>query len=246
MEATVKPRLHPLLTAAAISVTVFSAVGVGALTGVLPTTRGSIYDSAPVSVIAPAPQAASQAAIQAPAAQSTAVMPAAPATSPVHKPAKKVVARPATSYPSGPVAYNDYNHDPRLAQAPATTPPPRPVEAPRPVVPAGTFGVVESVREVSQPAAKSNGLGPIAGGIAGAVLGNQVGHGMGKNIATVLGAAGGAYAGREIEQHARAEKHWETTVRLDDGSSRTVSSSTAPIWQSGNRVRLVDGRLLPV
>jgi outer membrane lipoprotein SlyB len=69
---------------------------------------------------------------------------------------------------------------------------------------------------------------------------------MGKNIATVLGAAGGAYAGKEIETRSRAEKHWETTVRLDDGSYRTVSSPTAPIWQSGNRVRLVDGRLLPV
>ena len=33
MENTRTTRLHPLLTAAAISVTVFSAVGVGALTG---------------------------------------------------------------------------------------------------------------------------------------------------------------------------------------------------------------------
>src|SRR6185503_10719509 len=36
-----KARLHPLLTAAAISVTVFSAVGVGALTGLIPTSFGS-------------------------------------------------------------------------------------------------------------------------------------------------------------------------------------------------------------
>jgi outer membrane lipoprotein SlyB len=244
MEATVKPRLHPLLTAAAISVTVFSAVGVGALTGVLPMSRGSVQDTTPAPLSAAAP--ASQAPVQASAPEVAPAMPAARASSPTPKPAKKAVARAAPPHAPAPVAYNDFGQDPRLAQASATTPPPPPVEAPRPVIPAGTFGVVESVREVSQPAEKSNGIGPIAGGIAGAVLGNQVGHGMGKNIATVLGAAGGAYAGREIEQRARAEKHWETTVRLDDGSYRTVSSSTAPIWQSGNRVRLVEGKLQPV
>jgi outer membrane lipoprotein SlyB len=239
MEATLKPRLHPLLTAAAISVTVFSAVGVGALTGVLPTSRGSVQEQSP----APVSVQAAQAPVQAAAPEVAPAMPAARASSPTPKPVKKVAARPHTP---APVAYNEYGQEPRVAQAPATTPPPPPVEAPRPVVPAGTFGVVQSVREVSQPAETSNGIGPIAGGIAGAVLGNQVGHGMGKNIATVLGAAGGAYAGKEIEKRARAEKHWETTVRLEDGSSRTVSSSAAPIWQPGSRVRLVDGQLQPV
>ena len=38
METT---RLHPLLTAAAISITVFSAVGVAALTGLVPASIGS-------------------------------------------------------------------------------------------------------------------------------------------------------------------------------------------------------------
>jgi outer membrane lipoprotein SlyB len=240
MEATLKPRLHPLLTAAAISVTVFSAVGVGALTGVLPTSRGSVQETAPAALTTAA--ATPQAPVQALAPEAAPAMPAARASSPSPKP-KKVAARP---HAPAPVAYSEYGQEPRVAQAPATTPPPPPVEAPRPVVPAGTYGVVESVREVSQPAEKSNGIGPIAGGIAGAVLGNQVGHGMGKNIATVLGAAGGAYAGKEIEKRARAEKHWETTVRLEDGSARTVSSSAAPIWQPGNRVRLVDGQLQPV
>jgi outer membrane lipoprotein SlyB len=77
------------------------------------------------------------------------------------------------------------------------------------------------------------------------VLGNQVGHGMGKNIATVLGAAGGAYAGKEIEQKQRATKSWEITVRLDDGSYKTIESSTAPFWHGGERVRLVNGALQP-
>jgi outer membrane lipoprotein SlyB len=118
------------------------------------------------------------------------------------------------------------------------------VEAPRPV-PAGILGVVESVREVSTPAKESNGVGPIAGGIAGAVLGNQVGHGMGRNIATVLGAAAGAFGGKEIEKQVRATKQWEITVRLDDGSYRTVTSPSQPFWHGGERVRMLDGRLTP-
>ena len=36
-----KTRLHPLLTVAAVSLTVFSAIGIAALTGVLPHSSGS-------------------------------------------------------------------------------------------------------------------------------------------------------------------------------------------------------------
>ena len=238
MEATAKPRLHPLLTAAAISVTVFSAVGVGALTGFLPTSHSTTQESAPVSA-APVSQPAPQAALS----ETAPAMPAAPAATPAPKPVKKHVARAPAPKPAEPVA--PVQEAPQIAQANVPPPPPpAPIEAQRPVVPAGTFGVVQSVKEVSTPA-KSNGVGPIAGGIAGAVLGNQVGHGMGKNIATVLGAAGGAFAGKEIEQQARATKSWEIAVRLDDGSYRTVSTNSAPIWHGGERVRLVDGRLQP-
>src|SRR2546422_4613396 len=44
----ISPRLHPLLTAAAISVTVFSAAGVAALTGLLPHSSGTMKDAEPV------------------------------------------------------------------------------------------------------------------------------------------------------------------------------------------------------
>ena len=105
--------------------------------------------------------------------------------------------------------------------------------------------MVESVKEVSQPAEKSNGAGPIIGGIAGAVLGHQVGQGTGRTIATVLGAAGGALGGKEIEKKVRATKHWEVVVRLDDGTYRTLTSDVAPYWHGGERVRLLDGKLTP-
>ncbi|HEY9545360.1 MAG TPA: glycine zipper 2TM domain-containing protein [Solimonas sp.] len=40
--------------------------------------------------------------------------------------------------------------------------------------------------------------GTILGGVAGGVLGHQIGGGHGKDVATVAGAAGGAYAGNRI------------------------------------------------
>jgi outer membrane lipoprotein SlyB len=61
----------------------------------------------------------------------------------------------------------------------------------------------------------------------------------------VLGAAGGAFAGRAVEQQARGTTHWEVDVRRDDGAAETVRSDVAPSYQPGQRVRLIDGKLQP-
>ena len=58
--------------------------------------------------------------------------------------------------------------------------------------------------------------------------------------------AGGALAGNRIEKDATATKQWEVSVRLDDGSTRTLSSDVLPYWHAGDRVRFLDGRLQPV
>ena len=182
-------RLHPLLTAAAISVTVFSAVGVAAVTGLIPSSIGSHKQDTPVqessALQAPAAEVAQQAepVIEQPAPQ------AAPKPAP-----KKPVAHKSTPKPAAPVAYNDYGTPPPYAQAPAA-----PVATPRPVVQPGTLATVQAVREVKDKG-DATALGPIAGGIAGAVLGNQIGKGHGsQKVITVLGAAGGAFAGRAVE-----------------------------------------------
>ena len=238
-------RLHPLLTAAAISVTVFSAVGVASLTGLIPHSLGSQkQESAPqeqVSLQAPAEVAKpAEPAKEQPAPQPAAQPAPQAAPKPVHK---KPVARASTPKPAAPVAYNDYGTPPPpppYAQAPAV-----PVETPRPVVQPGALATVQAVREVKDKG-DATALGPIAGGIAGAVLGNQIGQGHGsKKVITVLGAAGGAFAGRAIEQQARGTAHWEIDVRRDDGAAETVRSDVAPSYQPGQRVRLIDGRLQP-
>jgi uncharacterized protein YcfJ len=53
--------------------------------------------------------------------------------------------------------------------------------------------------------------GTVLGGVAGGVLGHQIGGGKGKTLATVAGAAGGAYAGNQV-QKTMQEKDVETTT----------------------------------
>jgi outer membrane lipoprotein SlyB len=101
-------------------------------------------------------------------------------------------------------------------------------------------GTVESVREVSTRG-DSNGLGAAGGAVVGGLLGNQVGGGHGKQAMTVVGAIGGALAGNQIEKRARATLSYETTVRMNNGSSRTVGQDTQPVWRDGDHVRVVDG-----
>jgi outer membrane lipoprotein SlyB len=233
-------RLHPLLSAAAISVIVLSAAGVGALTGVLPHSVSSqkISEAAATPAAAPALPAA------------TPVAPAAPAVAPASepRPVKKQVIR--TSAPAAPKKATpvveparDFEDDDfwRASKTSrAATPKPDAVAAPK----CTNCGTVEAVREIEQKG-DGTGFGAVAGGVAGAVVGRQFGNGSGRTIMTILGAAGGAYAGHEIEKKARSTKRWEVSVRLDDGSYRTVSLDTQPAWRSGDRVRYVNGALEP-
>jgi len=105
-------------------------------------------------------------------------------------------------------------------------------------------GVVEAVREVDVKG-QGTGLGAVAGGVLGGVIGHQMGSGRGNTAMTVLGAAGGALAGNEVEKKARASQHWDVTVRLDHGGTRTISVPSQPMWRAGDRVRIVNDAIQP-
>jgi len=120
------------------------------------------------------------------------------------------------------------------APAPATSPP---VTQSAPVC--ADCGTVSGIREVERKG-EGTGLGAIGGAVIGGVLGNQIGRGKGKTIATVGGAAGGAYAGHQIEKSARSTKTWNVTIRMDNGTDRTIALDTAPALAVGDKVR-VDG-----
>jgi len=78
------------------------------------------------------------------------------------------------------------------------------------------------------------------------VLGNAIGggHGAGNAVLTIGGAAGGAFAGDAIEGHMKKHTAWKVTVRLEDGTTRTLQQSTQPPFAVGDRVRIVDGKTI--
>lgn len=129
-----------------------------------------------------------------------------------------------------------------VAQAPAP--------APRPVV-CADCGTVEAVTPVQRQGQVNGvavgnttvGLGTVAGGVIGGLLGNQVGGGNGKTAMTVLGAAGGAFAGNKIEQNMKKVTVYQVRVRMNDGSTRNVEvSSSVPVGSKviveGNNLRM--------
>ncbi len=69
-------------------------------------------------------------------------------------------------------------------------------------------GTVESVRSVEQ-AAEGSGLGMIAGGL----LGPQAGQGRGNTAATIVGAAGGAYGGHQVEKNVKKGTRYDVKLR---------------------------------
>ena len=222
MDTNIK-RLHPLLLLAAVSLTVFSAVGIAALTGLIPHSKGSVTaDAPPLTVQAPA-------VTQVEPVQSAPVAP---------RPVKKHVARAASPKPVETVAVPGFGEPAPapIAQAPQAV-------EPKPVVKPGLLGTVVAVREVEQKG-EGKGVGAVGGGLAGAVLGHNIGDH--NKLLTVLGAAGGAFVGNQIEKQARATKHWDLTVRYDDGTTQTFASEAQPFWHQGDRVRLYEGKLQPV
>ncbi len=213
-----KPRLHPLVATAAVAVTVLSLTGIAAITGVLPTGKAASGEqttaAAPVVAVPPAPTSEQKIA----AVEPKAVEKSTP--KPVAKVAPKPAAKPA------PV---------EIAQAPVYAPPAPP--------PCTNCGVVDNIREITQ-AGEGSGLGAVAGGVVGAILGHQVGGGTGKKLATVAGAAGGAYAGHQIEKSQKKTTRYEVSVRMNDGSNRSVMMDMVPGWQVGEHVRIENGALV--
>jgi outer membrane lipoprotein SlyB len=244
-----KSRLHPLVAAAAASVVLVSLVGVAAITGVLPTSHGSVpaEGSAASPVATVSMPAAPQISVATPAqvnkltedkvVQEEAPKPVRKAAKPVYKPAPPVA---SSSYPQYSQSGGNYP-----APVQSSTPNYGYAPAPAPVAQAPichSCGRVESVQAI-QTATKPSGLGVVAGGVLGGLLGNQVGNGNGRTLATVAGAVGGGFAGNEVEKRTHTATSYRVHVRMEDGSIRTFPQSGSDGWRVGDRVRVVNGAL---
>lgn len=215
-------RPHPLILAAAGSLLVFGAAGTAAVLGWLPGSPSRADE--PVAVAAAPAPAAAPAAVPVPP-QPMAAKPAA--ARPAPKPAPQV------EPPRAPVAV-------ARAEPQAMEPPPVPVRVAEPVRTVCTdCGTVAAVNEVDLPSNRDPGLGAVLGGVAGGAAGSQIGGGKGRYVGAVLGAVGGAVAGHQIEKRVRTEKAYEVVIRLDDGTTRTITQPQPPAWRAGDRVRVI-------
>ncbi len=202
----------PIVKIAAGAVIVLCAVGVGAITGLLPGVS-SKEKSAP--------------AIESPAATTN----VGTGTSDMTPPAKQAVAKPVAKEHAKAQA-------PRVKHV-AAAEPVKPVNvAPPPIC--HECGVVESVNSV-EVKGESSGAGAVVGGVAGVVVGNQIGQKKGRTLAKIAGALGGAYLGNEIEKNAKKTVQYQVAVRMDDGTQRTITQASDGGLTAGSRVKIIDG-----
>lgn len=101
-------------------------------------------------------------------------------------------------------------------------------------------GVVESIR-MTEIRGQGSGLGAVTGGVVGGILGNQVGGGDGRTVATLLGAAGGAYVGNNVERESKKSSRYVIRVRMDDGTVRTLYQAYQPAVNIGEKVKVING-----
>lgn len=114
----------------------------------------------------------------------------------------------------------------------------------RPDMVGAECGVVISVSKVEVDDDSSNVLGTIAGGVIGGIIGNQVGGGSGKEIARVVGALGGAYAGNRIQDSRSKTTVYRVAVQLDSGATKNFDHAVDPILPVGARVKIADGAIV--
>ena len=162
----------------------------------------------------------------------------------------------------GSKAQNAEPQPPAAAQAPAAkTAAPAPVakthQATKPVQVASaattlaqakphcaSCGVVLGVKEV-EVKGEGSGVGAVAGGVAGGVLAHEIFDGKNQGLATIAGAAGGAFAGNAIEKNVKTKKHYDVAVRMSDGTTKTLAYAEPPAWKAGDKVKVEGTRLTP-
>lgn len=242
--------LHPMLWVAAASVTAVSLAGIAKLTGLLPDS-GTERPTAPEAVVS-APESASVPAPVAPPAKVAAAEPEAKA-----EPAPASIPHKEASHPAKPPQVKTHSKPPARPAVASTNPPPvDAIPAPPPTGTSGSHrvtdmappvchdcGVIESVEAIQQKG-EGSGLGAVGGAILGGVLGHQVGEGSGKQLARIGGAVLGGFAGNEVERRARTVSHYQVTVRMDDGTRRVITEQNAPVWHSGDQVRVRNGEIV--
>ena len=104
-------------------------------------------------------------------------------------------------------------------------------------------GTVTDMKTV-QIKGEGSGAGAVVGGVLGGVLGHQVGSGRGNTAATIVGAGAGAYAGHQVEKNAKTKTQYQVIVKMENGTSRTFTYSAATAYKVGDKIKVVDNKLV--
>jgi len=104
-------------------------------------------------------------------------------------------------------------------------------------------GVVESISQAQRDRLPS-GLGALAGAVLGSLVAKEVGGKDGQTLATIIGFLGGMWAGHVAEKQYNGQIVYTVSVRMDDGSLRTVEQTT-PV-AVGTHVSMDGNVLTPV
>ena len=104
-------------------------------------------------------------------------------------------------------------------------------------------GTVVDVKTVKKDG-EASGAGAVVGGVLGGVLGHQVGSGRGNTAATVVGAGAGAYAGHQVEKNQKATTTYQVIVKMEEGNTRTFTFNNPTSYQVGDKIRIVDKKLV--
>lgn len=131
-------------------------------------------------------------------------------------------------------------YDKAIASAKAKLSAATPTAAPAPksatAVSCADCGKVVAV-SVTEKEGEGSAVGMIAGGVAGALLGHQLGGGVGKDLATIAGAAGGAYAGKVVEGKIKTHKVWHVSVQYANGNKHSFEFDKDPGFAVGEAVK---------
>ena len=96
------------------------------------------------------------------------------------------------------------------------------------------FGVVDRI-EVINRGNPNNVGGTVIGAIVGGLIGSQIG---GSGTGAVVGAVGGAVVGNTISRQRASNEAFRISIRMNDGSYRTMDEPNIADLRTGDRVRV--------
>ena len=98
-------------------------------------------------------------------------------------------------------------------------------------------GVIEQITATQIQSSHHRGVGAIVGGLGGLGIGSLIGAGTGRDVAMVVGAIGGAFAGNHVQQrYDQPQAAQQVIVRLKSGVLVAITQPVDSRLYKGQRV----------